>query len=95
MLGLPSYSFHGEGEGLSCSAQVHFVLSILLFSDLYINNKNFRSVKMLAKFMNKVMAKRVGCTILYASKTGTAERYAYELQNLFNHAFNTTVMYMH
>lgn len=50
-----------------------------------------RCVLKLAAFMKRAMSKRVPCTILYASETGTSEQCAYKLQKMFDKAFNVRV----
>ena len=44
--------------------------------------------------MGKALAKRVKCTILYASETGKSERFAKSLAEIFNHAFDSKVFCM-
>ena len=41
--------------------------------------------------MGKAMAKRIKCTILYATETGKSERFAKALSDLFKHAFDPKV----
>lgn len=50
-----------------------------------------RAVKFSAKLMGKAMAKRIKCTILYATETGKSERFAKTLSDLFKHAFDPRV----
>ena len=52
-----------------------------------------RAVKFSAKLMGKALAKRVKCTILYATETGKSERFAKSLSEIFNHAFDSKVKY--
>lgn len=54
--------------------------------------KKNRVVKFAVKLMIKVMAKRVKCTILYATETGRSERFAKNLCKIFQHAFNARVI---
>ena len=44
--------------------------------------------------MGKALAKRVKCTILYATETGKSERFAKYLAEIFNHAFDSKVIFM-
>lgn len=41
--------------------------------------------------MGKALAKRVKCTILYATETGKSERFAKSLAEIFKHAFDAKV----
>jgi nitric-oxide synthase len=41
--------------------------------------------------MGKALAKRVKCTILYATETGKSERFAKSLIEVFKHAFDAKV----
>lgn len=43
--------------------------------------------------MGKALARRVKCTILYASETGRSERFAKTLAEVFKHAFDAKVTY--
>lgn len=61
---------------------------------LYISKISFfRAVKFSAKLMGKALARRVKCTILYATETGKSERFARSLCEIFKHAFDAKVMY--
>ena len=42
--------------------------------------------------MGKEMAKRVKCTILYATETGKSEKFAKSLTEIFLHAFDAKVI---
>ncbi|RNA17686.1 Nitric oxide brain [Brachionus plicatilis] len=53
-----------------------------------------RAVKFSAKLMGKAMAKRIKCTILYATETGKSERFAKTLSDLFKHAFDPRILCM-
>ncbi|XP_062619237.1 nitric oxide synthase 1-like isoform X1 [Saccostrea cucullata] len=53
-----------------------------------------RAVKFSAKLMGKALARRVKCTILYATETGKSERFARSLCEIFKHAFDAKVMNM-
>lgn len=44
--------------------------------------------------MGKALAKRVKCTILYATETGKSERFAKMLSDIFKHAFDAKVLCM-
>ncbi|KAK3084578.1 hypothetical protein FSP39_015724 [Pinctada imbricata] len=46
------------------------------------------AVKFSAKLMGKALARRVKCTILYATETGKSERFAKNLCEIFKHAFD-------
>lgn len=50
-----------------------------------------RAVKFSAKLMGKALARRVKCTILYATETGKSERFARSLCEIFKHAFDAKV----
>jgi len=50
-----------------------------------------RAVKFSAKLMGKALAKRVKCTILYATETGKSERFAKNLAEIFKHSFDAKV----
>ena len=50
-----------------------------------------RAVKFSAKLMGKALARRVKCTILYATETGKSERFAKLLAEIFKHAFDAKV----
>ena len=50
-----------------------------------------RAVKFSAKLMGKALARRVKCTILYATETGKSERFAKSLSEIFKHAFDAKV----
>jgi nitric-oxide synthase len=41
--------------------------------------------------MGKALAKRVKCTILYATETGKSERFAKNLAEIFKHSFDAKV----
>lgn len=41
--------------------------------------------------MGKALARRVKCTILYATETGKSERFAKSLAEIFKHAFDAKV----
>lgn len=41
--------------------------------------------------MGKALARRVKCTILYATETGKSERYSKTLCEIFRHAFDARV----
>ena len=51
-----------------------------------------RAVKFTAKLMGKALARRVKCTILYATETGRSERFAKNLCEIFRHAFDAKVI---
>ncbi|KAK3576127.1 hypothetical protein CHS0354_043096 [Potamilus streckersoni] len=53
-----------------------------------------RAVKFSAKLMGKALARRVKCTILYATETGKSEGFARTLCEIFKHAFNAKVLSM-
>jgi sulfite reductase alpha subunit-like flavoprotein len=53
-----------------------------------------RAVKFSAKLMGKALAKRVKCTILYATETGKSERFAKSLAEIFKHSFNAKCLNM-
>ncbi|XP_060064662.1 nitric oxide synthase 1-like [Ylistrum balloti] len=53
-----------------------------------------RAVKFSAKLMNKALARRVKCTILYATETGKSERFANTLCEIFKHGFDAKVLSM-
>lgn len=53
-----------------------------------------RAVKFSAKLMGKALARRVKCTILYATETGKSERFARSLCEIFKHAFDAKVLNM-
>jgi flavodoxin len=52
-----------------------------------------RAVKFSAKLMGKALAKRIKCTILYATETGKSERFAKLLSEIFKHAFDAKVIF--
>ncbi|XP_077160773.1 nitric oxide synthase 3 isoform X2 [Paroedura picta] len=52
------------------------------------------AVKITAKLMGHVMARRVKATILYATETGKSRTYAQSLQQLFKFAFDPKVLCM-
>nr|XP_056713755.1 nitric oxide synthase, endothelial [Euleptes europaea] len=52
------------------------------------------AVKITAKLMGHVMARRVKATILYASETGKSRAYAQSLEQLFKFAFDPKVLCM-
>ncbi|CAM4599283.1 nitric oxide synthase 3 isoform X1 [Lepidochelys kempii] len=52
------------------------------------------AVKISAKLMVHVMARRVKATILYATETGKSRTYAWNLGELFRHAFDPKVVCM-
>ena len=49
------------------------------------------AVKISAKLMGHMMARRVKATILYATETGRARTYAWSLCQLFRRAFDPKV----
>lgn len=51
----------------------------------------FRAIKAAISFMNIGISKRLAGTILYATESGTAETFAYELADVFNYIFNVRV----
>ncbi|XP_059143081.1 nitric oxide synthase-like isoform X2 [Physella acuta] len=53
-----------------------------------------RAVKFSAKLMGKALARRVKCTILFATETGKSERFANTLGEIFKHAFDAKVLCM-
>lgn len=53
-----------------------------------------RAVKFSAKLMGRALARRVKCTILYATETGKSERFATTLCEIFKHAFDAKVVCM-
>nr|CBV37021.3 nitric oxide synthase [Stramonita haemastoma] len=53
-----------------------------------------RAVKFSAKLMGRALARRVKCTILYATETGKSERFANTLCEIFKHAFDAKVVCM-
>ncbi|XP_074640312.1 nitric oxide synthase-like protein [Tubulanus polymorphus] len=53
-----------------------------------------RAVKFSAKLMSKALARRVKCTILFATETGKSERFARILCDIFRHGFDAQVMCM-
>ncbi|KAH9512565.1 hypothetical protein Btru_038802, partial [Bulinus truncatus] len=53
-----------------------------------------RAVKFSAKLMGKALARRVKCTILFATETGKSERFANTLCEIFKHAFDAKVLCM-
>ena len=65
--------------------------AIIISADSSTGCRSTRSVRMVTGYMSEAMSKRVPCTILFASETGTSEQYAYNLQKLFNLAFNCSV----
>ena len=68
--------------------------------EVFISDKNFvlhphfRAVKFSAKLMGKALAKRIKCTILYATETGKSETFAKRLCQIFKHAFDAKVIEM-
>ncbi|KAK2519551.1 hypothetical protein Q9966_013840 [Columba livia] len=52
------------------------------------------AVKISAKLMGHMMARRVKATILYATETGKSRTYAWNLCQLFRHAFDPKVLCM-
>ena len=50
-----------------------------------------RAVKFSAKLMGRALARRVKCTIMYATETGKSERFASTLCEIFKHAFDAKV----
>lgn len=52
----------------------------------------FRLVVVSADLMGKVLSKRIRATILYATETGTSERYAKMLKKLLNIKFDAKVI---
>lgn len=54
-------------------------------------NLQNRAVAVTAKFMQKALAKRVKATIIFATETGTSERYATMLKAIFDLKFNVKV----
>ncbi len=44
--------------------------------------------------MAKALAKRVKCTILYATETGKSERFAKSLNEIFKHSFDAKCLNM-
>ena len=55
----------------------------------------FRAVKLSANLMKRAMAKRIRCTILYATETGHAHQFAKQLAELFKHTFDARVSQLH
>ena len=53
-----------------------------------------RAVKFSTKLMRKALAKRVKCTILYATETGKSERFSKSLVEIFKHAFDAKIICM-
>ncbi|CAL1539173.1 unnamed protein product [Lymnaea stagnalis] len=53
-----------------------------------------RAVKFSARLMGKALARRVKCTILYATETGKSERFANTLCEIFKHAFDAKALCM-
>ncbi|CAH1801570.1 unnamed protein product [Owenia fusiformis] len=53
-----------------------------------------RAVKFSSKLMGKALARRISCTILYATETGKSESYAKTLCDIFMHAFDAKVLSM-
>lgn len=68
------------------SQYIYMEFLILLYSLLL-----SRAVKFSAKLMGKALARRVKCTILYATETGKSERFARSLCEIFKHAFDAKV----
>lgn len=54
-----------------------------------------RAVKFSAKLMGQAMAKRVKATILFATETGKSQDYAKTLCEIFKHAFDAKVTFLH
>ncbi|KAL3869055.1 hypothetical protein ACJMK2_041782 [Sinanodonta woodiana] len=52
------------------------------------------AVKFCAKLMGRVLARRVKCTIIYATETGKSEGFARTLCQIFKHAFDAKVLPM-
>ena len=55
----------------------------------------YRAVKLSASLMKKAMAKRIRCTILYATETGRSQQFAKQLGELFKHSFDARVSEQH
>jgi nitric-oxide synthase, brain len=53
-----------------------------------------RAVKFAVALMAKALAKRVKCTILYATETGKSERFAKSLNEIFKHSFDAKCLNM-
>ncbi len=53
----------------------------------------YRAVKFSAKLMGKALAKRIKCTILYATETGKSETFAKRVCQIFKHAFDAKVCF--
>jgi nitric-oxide synthase, brain len=53
-----------------------------------------RAVKFSAKLMRKALAKRIKCTIIYATETGKSESFAKTLVEIFKHAFDAKLFNM-
>nr|QJF53971.1 Nitric oxide synthase [Sinohyriopsis cumingii] len=53
-----------------------------------------QAVKFSAKLMGRVLARRVKCTIIYATETGKSEGFAKTLCQIFKHAFDAKVLSM-
>ena len=50
-----------------------------------------RAVKFSTQLMGKALAKRIKCTILYATETGKSEGFAKTLSSVFKYAFDVKV----
>lgn len=50
-----------------------------------------RAVKFASKLMSNALAKRIRCTILYATETGKSEVFSKTLAEIFKHAFDARV----
>ncbi|XP_041348761.1 nitric oxide synthase, inducible-like [Gigantopelta aegis] len=53
-----------------------------------------KAVRFGIKLMNTVLTRRVKCLVLYATETGTSERFARTTCDIFKHAFRAKVMCM-
>ncbi|XP_070205997.1 nitric oxide synthase-like [Littorina saxatilis] len=53
-----------------------------------------RAVRFSARLMGRALARRVKCTIMYATETGKSERFATTLCEIFKHAFDARVVCM-
>lgn len=72
-----------------------YSIYVLKFLILLISLLLSRAVKFSAKLMGKALARRVKCTILYATETGKSERFARSLCEIFKHAFDAKVRTIH
>jgi len=83
-----------NGEFILATSPGKIVLNWTLILNFYIHLcvLNLRAVKFSAKLMGKALAKRVKCTILYATETGKSERFAKSLAEIFKHAFDAKVI---